>query len=148
MSTRVLFVCMGNICRSPTAEGVMRHLVAEAGLDGDIDVDSAGTGDWHAGDPPDRRATAAARARGVELSGSARQVTPADFDEYDLIVALDERNLRDLRRIAPPGAEHKLRLLDTEDVPDPYYGGSDHFDAVFDQVERAYRKLLDELRQA
>ena len=138
---------MGNICRSPTAEGVMRHLVAEAGLEDEIEIDSAGTGDWHAGDPPDRRACAAARARGVELSGAARQVTRSDFDEFDLIVALDERNLRDLRRVAPSGSQDKLRMLDSDDVPDPYYGGSDHFDAVFDQVERACRKLLDELRQ-
>jgi protein-tyrosine phosphatase len=148
MTVRVLFVCMGNICRSPTAEGVMRHLVREAGLEDEIDVDSAGTGGWHVGAPPDRRATAAARARGVELAGAARQVEPWDFTEFDVLVALDSDNLADLYRMAPPGTEHKLRMLDTEDVPDPYYGGADGFDAVFDQVERACRALLDELRQA
>ena len=146
MTVRVLFVCMGNICRSPTAEGVMRHLVNEAGLGGEIEIDSAGTGDWHVGAAPDRRATAAAHARGVELTGAARQVERWDFTEFDLIVAMDSDNLDELHRRAPAGTEHKLRLLDDQDVPDPYYGGHDGFGAVFDQVERACRRLLDELR--
>lgn len=146
-ATRVLFVCMGNICRSPTAEGVFRHLVHEAGLDDDFEIDSAGTGGWHEGERPDPRATAAAAERGVSLSGRARQVTRDDFDEFDVIVAMDSQNLSDLRHLAPAGTEQKLRMLDDHDVPDPYYGLGDHFAEVFDQVEAASRRLLDELRQ-
>jgi protein-tyrosine phosphatase len=147
---RVLFVCMGNICRSPTAEGVMRHLLAERGLDGEIEVESAGTGGWHAGSPPDARATATARARGITLEGAARQVTADDFDEFDLLVAMDRDNLADLRAIAPPGTEHKLRMLlaDGRDVPDPYYGGPRGFETVLDLVETACEGLLDELQRA
>ena len=145
--TRVLFVCLGNICRSPTAEGVFRHLVEQAGLDDEFEIDSAGTGAWHEGERPDRRATAAAAERGVTLSGRARQVTLDDFDHYDLIVAMDSENLRNLRQLAPEGTEHKLRLLDDADVPDPYYGLGDHFSEVFDQVHAASLRLLDELRQ-
>ena len=101
LMTRILFVCMGNICRSPTAEGVMRHLVREAGLEDEIVIDSAGTGGWHAGDPPDRRATAAARARGVTLEGGARQITVDDFEDFDLLLAMDRDNLAGIRAIAP-----------------------------------------------
>jgi protein-tyrosine phosphatase len=147
---RILFVCMGNICRSPTAEGVMRHLIAERGLDGEIEVHSAGTGGWHAGSPPDARATATARARGITLEGGARQVTTADFQDFDLLVAMDRDNLRDLRAIAPPGTEHKLRMLlaDGRDVPDPYYGGPRGFEQVLDLVQTACEGLLDELQRA
>ncbi len=149
---RILFVCMGNICRSPTAEGVMRALVGQRGLDGEIEVDSAGTGGWHAGDPPDRRSAAAAAARGVTLTGGARQVRQSDFDDFDLILALDSTNLRDLRRIAPDRERAtKLRLLrefdpasDSDlDVADPYYGDGDGFDAVYDQIHAACAGLLD-----
>jgi protein-tyrosine phosphatase len=143
--TRVLFVCMGNICRSPTAEGVFRHLVVNAGLEDQFEIDSAGTGAWHEGERPDRRATAAAADRGVALSGRARQVTRDDFDDFDLIVAMDSDNLRNLRQLAPAGTEHKLRMLDDVDVPDPYYGLGDHFAEVFDQVQSASERLLDEL---
>ena len=159
---RVLFVCMGNICRSPTAEGVMRGLLREEGLEDVVEVDSAGTGDWHVGSPPDARATAAARARGVTLAGAARQITAADFGDYDLILAADRRNLRDLQAIdtVPTHPQAKLRLLrefdpasadaGDLDVPDPYYGGDDGFDTVLDLVDTACRRLLDELdvRQA
>jgi protein-tyrosine phosphatase len=145
--TSVLFVCMGNICRSPTAEGVFRHLVEQAGLSERFEIDSAGTGAWHEGDKPDRRATAAAAVRGVALTGRARPVTLDDFDDFDLIVAMDSENLRNLRHLAPEGTEHKLRMLDDVDVPDPYYGLSDHFDEVFDQIHAASLRLLDELRQ-
>jgi protein-tyrosine phosphatase len=148
VTVRVLFVCMGNICRSPTAEGVMRHLVAEAGLQDAIELDSAGTGGWHAGDPPDRRATDAARRRGITLHGAARQVTAADFDRYDLVLAMDEQNLRELTELAPAGTEHKLRKLADVDVPDPYYGGERGFENVLDIVTDACTRLLDELRQA
>ena len=150
---RILFVCMGNICRSPTAEGVMRHLLVEEGLQDEIELDSAGTGGWHVGDPPDRRATAAARARGIALEGAARKVRPSDFEDFDLIVAADRENLADLRAIAPPGTAQKVRLLREfdphaaeVDVPDPYYGGADGFEEVLDLVEAACRGLLAEVR--
>ncbi len=154
--TRILMVCMGNICRSPTAEGVMRSLVREAGLEGEIEIDSAGTGDWHVGDPPDRRATQAAKARGIVLEGAARQITPRDFEDYDLLLAMDNQNLRGMLDIAPsPELARKARLLrsyDPEsserdlDVPDPYYGGPNGFELVLNQVDAACRALLDEIR--
>jgi protein-tyrosine phosphatase len=153
---RVLFVCLGNICRSPTAEGVMRALVADAGLGEHIEIDSAGTGAWHIGEPPDRRASAAARERGIDLAGAARQVRASDFDEFDLIVAMDASNLADLRRAAPgEGARAKLVLLrDLDpatagralDVPDPYHGGARGFEQVLDLVEAACAALLVQLR--
>jgi len=145
---RILFVCMGNICRSPTAEGVMRHLLAERGLKDEVEVQSAGTGGWHAGAPPDARSARAAAARGITLEGAARQVTRADFEDFDLLVAMDRDNLADLRAIAPAGTEHKVRLLlaDGRDVPDPYYGGPHGFENVLDLVETACKQLLDELR--
>ena len=134
----------------------MRHLLAEEGLEGVIELDSAGTGGWHAGDPPDRRATAAARARGIALDGAARQVRPGDFEDFDLILAADRENLRDLRAIAPRGTEAKVRLLrefdpscegaPDLDVPDPYYGGERGFEDVLDLVEAACRGLLDRVR--
>jgi protein-tyrosine phosphatase len=148
---------MGNICRSPTAEGVMRHLLREEGLEDEITIDSAGTGAWHVGNPPDRRATAAARARGIVLEGAARQVRPSDFDDYDLLLVADRENLADLRAIAPDeAARAKVRLLrefdpasdgaPDLDVPDPYYGGPDGFEDVLDLVEAACRGLLAEIR--
>jgi protein-tyrosine phosphatase len=148
---RILFVCLGNICRSPTAEAVMRGLVAEAGLQGEIEVESAGTGDWHLGHPPDERSVAAAAERGVELTGTARQVTGTDFGEFDLLVAMDRQNRDDLLALAPSDEEReKVRLLrsysDGElDVPDPYYGGRDEFADVVEIVERSCRALLDEI---
>jgi protein-tyrosine phosphatase len=145
--TRLLFVCMGNICRSPSAEAVMRHLVAGAGLQDAIEVDSAGTGGWHAGARPDRRASAAARSRGIVLDGAARQVTARDFHDFDLLLAMDEDNLRDLLALAPSGTEHKVRKLAAVDVPDPYYGGELGFETVLDIVTEACSDLLDELRQ-
>ena len=155
--TRVLFVCMGNICRSPTAEGVMRRLLREEGLEGAVEVDSAGTGDWHVGHPPDRRATAAAQARGIVLEGAARQVTAADFDDYDLLLVADGENHAELLRRAPDDeARAKVRYFrefDPEskargdlEVPDPYYGAERGFDEVLDLVDAASRGLLAELR--
>jgi protein-tyrosine phosphatase len=144
---RVLFVCLGNICRSPTAEAVFRQLVDQEGLTDQIEIDSAGTGDWHVGSAPDDRATQAAARRGIRLAGSARQVTLEDFEEYDLLLAMDVANLRDLRELAPPGTESKVRLFADIDVPDPYYGGERGFDEVLDIVDKASRRLLDELRQ-
>jgi protein-tyrosine phosphatase len=146
---RILFVCLGNICRSPTAEGVMRRLVREAGLEDEIEIDSAGTGGWHVGAPPDERATAAARRRGTELAGAARRFTPADFDRFDLILAMDAENRRELLALAPDQtARAKVRMFRAGDldVPDPYYGGADGFDEVLDLVEEAARELLDEIR--
>jgi low molecular weight protein-tyrosine phosphatase len=146
---RILFVCLGNICRSsPTAEAVMRDLVRREGLDGHIEVDSAGTGGWHAGEPPDERATLAARRRGVTLEGAARQVEQADFRRFDLLVAMDRSNLRELLALAPDDAARaKVRpLVPGADVPDPYYGGDRGFETVLDMVEAACRELLDELR--
>ncbi|MDR8729850.1 low molecular weight protein-tyrosine-phosphatase [Burkholderia pseudomultivorans] len=150
----ICFVCLGNICRSPTAEGVMRHQVEAAGLAGGIDVDSAGTGDWHVGEPPDTRAQAAARLRGYDLSAlRARQVSAADFERFDLLLAMDEANLAELRRRCPPQHRDKVRLLmefapgaaETE-VADPYFGGAQGFEQVLDQVERACEGLLQTLR--
>ena len=156
---RILFVCMGNICRSPTAEGVMRRLLRDADLQDAIAVDSAGTGGWHAGEPPDARATDAAGRRGIELGGAARQVQVADFERFDLVVAMDRANLRELLALAPSEeAAEKVRLLrefDPEsadagdlDVPDPYYGGERGFERVLELVEAACRGLLGELRTA
>jgi protein-tyrosine phosphatase len=149
---------MGNICRSPTAEGVMRAVVREAGLEDRVEIDSAGTGDWHAGEPPDERATAAAARRGIVLEGAARQVTAADFGRYDLLLAADRRNLAYLRALAPDErAREKVRLLrefdpasegaPDLDVPDPYYGGPGGFDEVLDLAEAACRGLLEEVRR-
>jgi protein-tyrosine phosphatase len=148
VTTRILFVCTGNICRSPTAEGVLRHLVAAAGVADEFDIDSAGTGDWHRGQSPDRRAMRAAAARGITLDGHAREIDAQDFETFDLIVAMDREHLRELRRRAPHGTEHKLRMLTDVEVPDPYYGDAEAFDEVLDIVDAGCRRLLDELRQA
>ena len=144
---RILFVCMGNICRSPTAEAVMRHLIAERGLESEVEVASAGTGGWHVGSAPDERSAAAAARRGITLEGAAQQVSAADFERYDLIVAMDRSNLHDLRELAPDeAARGKLRLLlDDADVPDPYYGGERGFDDVLDLVTEACERLVDEV---
>jgi protein-tyrosine phosphatase len=153
---RLLFVCLGNICRSPTAEGVMRALIERDGLQGEIEVDSAGTGSWHVGSPPDERASAAAQARGVPLAGAARQVRRADFEDFDLLLAMDRANLRELRRLAPDeNARARVRLLrdfdpagdgSERDVPDPYYGADGGFDEVFDLVQAACEGLLAEIQ--
>lgn len=151
-ATRVLFVCTGNICRSPTADGVFRSMVAAAGLADAIGVDSAGTHDYHVGEAPDARAQSHARRRGYDLSPlRARQVTADDFYSFDLILAMDRGHLRFLRGLAPAGYKG-LRVLmsyatDSEpspgsDVPDPYYGGADGFEHVLDMIERAAAGLL------
>jgi protein-tyrosine phosphatase len=152
-TTRLLFVCLGNICRSPTAEGVMRELVHEAGLEDSIELDSAGTGAWHVGSPPDARAVSAARARGITIEGFARQIRRDDFDDFDLILAMDRSNLRELRQLADGAAGRaKLSLLREFDpagagdqdleVPDPYYGAAGGFDEVLDLVQAACAGLL------
>jgi low molecular weight protein-tyrosine phosphatase len=156
---RILFVCTGNICRSPTAEGVMRSLLRAEGLDDRIELDSAGTGPWHAGEPPDGRATDAARTRGIVLDGVARQVRLGDFGAFDLLLALDREHERDLLALAPDDdARAKVRLLrefdpasvatGDLDVPDPYYGGARGFEHVLELVEAACRGLLAEVRAA
>jgi protein-tyrosine phosphatase len=149
---RILFVCLGNICRSPTAEGVLRSLIAEAGLEGEIEVESAGTGAWHVGHSPDPRATEAAAARGIELAGAARQVGGDDFDAFDLLIAMDRSNRDELLALAPnPETRERVRLLREFgdgaelDVPDPYYGGAGGFEDVLDIVERSCGALLDEI---
>ena len=155
--TRVLFVCLGNICRSPTAEGTMRALVDEAGLSGEVELDSAGTGSWHVGSTPDARAVAVARARGIVVEGEAREVTLRDFEDFDLVLAMDRANLRALRQLAPSDqARAKVRMLrefDPDsagaadlDVPDPYYGAAGGFDEVLDLVQAACGGLLEQIR--
>ena len=150
----VLFVCMGNICRSPTAEGVFRRIVDDAGLSDLVHTDSAGTHAYHIGSDPDRRAQAAAERRGYSLAGQrARRVRSMDFETFDFIVAMDEDNLYNLRSEA--GAEHhgKISLMleflptsDVQEVPDPYYGGAGGFERVLDLVEQASHALLNEVR--
>jgi protein-tyrosine phosphatase len=151
----VSFVCMGNICRSPTAEAVMRPLVREAGLAGKITVDSAGTGSWHVGEERDHRSRAVAHRRGMPITGLARQFSRADFDRFDLVLALDEENQRDLHRLAKSEeARAKIRLLRSfepdaapgSEVPDPYYGGPEGFERVFDICLDTCRGLLDYLK--
>lgn len=159
MAHELLFVCLGNICRSPTAEAIMRQLVVEAGLVGSIVVDSAGTAGWHEGEPPDRRSQAAARDRGLDISGlRGRQVGAHDFERFDLLLVMDDSNRRDLLALAPTAAHRdKVRLLREFDadavaagdleVGDPYYGGPDGFAVVYDQIAAACRGLLDHLRR-
>jgi len=153
MSIRVLFVCLGNICRSPAAEGVFRSLLVEAGLEDRFEIDSAGTGAWHEGEPADRRMRKAAERRGITLTSVARQVVREDFEHFDHVLAMDASNLSDLRDMAPATHRDKIRLfrdLDPEgpgqDVPDPYYGGAGGFEDVLDIVTRTARAWLDELR--
>jgi protein-tyrosine phosphatase len=152
---KVLFVCMGNICRSPTAHGVFRQLVREACLVERIEIDSAGTHGYHMDEPPDERATETALARGVDISDlRARRAEPEDFLHYDLILAMDQENYHSLARICPRGMERKILLfldfapaLKRREVPDPYYGGQRGFDQVFDMVEEAARGLLEHIRR-
>jgi protein-tyrosine phosphatase len=152
---RILFVCMGNICRSPTAEAVFRHLVAREGVDLPIEIDSAGTHDYHVGHAPDRRAQAAARRRGVDLSGQrARMIEDADFERFDLIVAMDEQNRSHLLARASREFHPRIRLVmdfapnaARREVPDPYYGGDKGFEEVLDLLEEAAAGLLAEVRR-
>lgn len=150
---RILFVCLGNICRSPTAEGVLRHKLQQAGLAQRIEVDSAGTSDWHVGRAPDSRTRLAAQRRGYDLAAlRGRQVEVADFARFDLILAMDQSNLQHLQALRPAGAKGELDLflrryaLALDEVPDPYHGGEDGFEQVLDLLEQAGDALLVELR--
>ena len=152
---KVLFVCLGNICRSPTAEGVFTALINREGLTDLVSVDSAGTSDWHVGDQPDRRAQAAAKARGYDLSMQrARQIKEMDFWDFDYVIAMDSQNHSDLSIMAPTNAQDRIRMFlsfapkeGVTDVPDPYYGGANGFDHVLDLVEAASLGLLQEIRK-
>ena len=155
MKTRVLFVCMGNICRSPAAEGVFRHMVKSANMEGSVSVASAGTHAFHIGKTPDPRAITSAGKRGYDISGiSAKQITADDFRDHDLILAMDWDNLTLLQQQCPKQYRHKLQLLmrfatehDEATVPDPYYGGSDGFETVLNYVEDACTGLLEIARK-
>ena len=150
---RVLFVCLGNICRSPTAEGVLRHKLQQAGLERQVEVASAGTGGWHAGEPPDKRTQRAAQLRGYDLSQQrAQQVRVQDFERYDLILAMDNSNLRDLKAMQPANSKAELDVFlrryegVKSEVPDPYYDGEQGFVEVLDLIEAACDGLMTELK--
>ncbi len=152
---KVLFVCLGNICRSPTAEGVFRTLVEREGLGDQVEIDSAGTGSWHVGGSPDKRAQAAALKRGIDLSGQrARQAKAADFGRFDYVLAMDSDNHHDLSGLCPRGEEHRLHMfldfapeVKERNVPDPYYGEGGGFEAVLDMIEAASQGLLADIRE-
>lgn len=151
----ILFVCMGNICRSPSAEGVMRAKLFTAGLADRIRVDSAGTHGYHVGEPPDPRSCRAAAVRGYALEAlRARQVEVVDFERFDLVLAADRQNLRELKRLCPLSLHHKLELMlaplngGEDEVPDPYYGGSKGFEKVLDLLESACDGWIQRWRQA
>lgn len=153
VNVNVLFVCMGNICRSPTAHGVFRQLVREAGLEGRILIDSAGTHAYHVGEPPDGRAQATARRRGIEMADlRARQARAEDFPAFEYVLAMDAANHEILSGLCPPGYADRLHLFmdfapqaGIREVPDPYYGGGDGFERVFDMVEQGSRGLLADI---
>ncbi len=151
MNKKVLFVCLGNICRSPGAEGVFRSLVEREGCTGDFEIDSAGTSNWHEGEPADQRMQTHARKRGYNLTSLSRTVIPeTDFEKFDYIVAMDRDNLKELKRMAPrPGHQQKLFLItdfarkyDYDGIPDPYYGGEKSFELVLDLLEDGCEGLL------
>ncbi len=152
---KVLFVCMGNICRSPTGQGVLEKLIRDAGLADRVEVDSAGTHAYHTGEQPDGRATKTALRRGIDLSGQkARRVSEEDFHHYDYVLAMDSNNLQDLLAICPDEHREKVSLflayaddLTTQDVPDPYYGGNTGFERVLDLVETGAQALLADIQK-
>ncbi|MDP4795810.1 MAG: low molecular weight phosphotyrosine protein phosphatase [Rhodospirillales bacterium] len=152
---RVLFVCLGNICRSPTAEGVFRDLVRREGLQATIKSDSCGTSDWHIGDPPDARATAEALRRGIRIDDlKARQISTADFADFDYVLGMDNQNINKLTALCPQAYLSKVQLfldfapeVNLREVPDPYYGGDDGFSNVFDMIEAASNGLLADIRK-
>jgi protein-tyrosine phosphatase len=148
-SRRILFVCLGNICRSPLAEGILRNLVEERGLEAKVQIDSAGTGGWHQGDPPDPRSIETGQAHGVDISRlRGRKVTSSDFNTFDLIFAMDRSNLRDLVKIAPHDSSADIHLFmdfvsgEHRDVPDPYYGDMQDFESVYAMLATGCDRLL------
>ncbi len=146
---RVCFVCLGNICRSPLAEGLFRHHVTQAGLQADFEIDSAGTGGWHVGEAPDRRSVEVARRHGLDISHqSARKFVAADLDRFDHVVAMDASNLSNIRRLGSGRAAVTMLLDETGggEVPDPYYGAGDGFERVYTMVDAACAALLERLR--
>jgi len=151
---RVLFVCLGNICRSPTAEGVFRDLIRREGLADRIVTDSCGTSDWHIGGPPDERATAEAAKRGIDLSDlRARQIHRDDFAAFEYVLGMDDANIAKLLALCPPARQDRVKLflsfapeVGRADVPDPYYGGADGFSKVFDMIDAASKGLLADIR--
>ena len=153
---RVLFVCLGNICRSPAAEGIFRRIVSEKGTEAEWVIDSAGIGGWHTGQLPDNRMRIHARRRGLELTHRARQVKPADFDNFDIIIGMDGGNIADLRRLAPtPEAEAKIHAMAEwmgnvatryDHVPDPYYEGAEGFELVLDLLEDALATFYEDVK--
>lgn len=152
---KVLFVCLGNICRSPSAEGVFRRAVEQAGLEQRITVDSCGIGDWHVGNPPDARAQAAARRRDIDISGlGARQFSRDDFHAFDYILSMDYGNLRDIRAMEPDAHKAHIELflafagMPQGEVPDPYYGGDQGFEDVLDMIDAASRGLIKHIEAA
>lgn len=156
-SVKICFVCLGNICRSPLAQGVFETLVAKRNLKDSIHIESAGTGNWHVGNPPDKRMQATARKNGVVMNSFARQFQPEDFDRFDLVIAMDQANYADLATLCTPSiVEKKLKLFRSfdpknsttqpQDVPDPYYGGDEGFDNVFDIVNRTSQTSLNLLK--
>jgi protein-tyrosine phosphatase len=154
--TKLLFVCLGNICRSPAAENIMNHLAARSGLDNQIQCDSAGTANYHTGNPPDRRMQAAAAKRTIPMTGRARQFTKADFLDFDLILAMDRENYHNILTLDPQGQyRDKVKLMcdfathhSDKEVPDPYYGGADGFDYVIDLLTDACSGLISHLESA
>lgn len=151
MAYKLLFVCLGNICRSPSAENIMQHLINEAGLSKEIICDSAGTSSYHVGSPPDRRMSAAAKLRGIQLLGEARQFQRSDFEKFDLILAMDKENYRDILSLDRSRQyEDKVKLMcdfctkhSLKEVPDPYYGGTEGFNQVIDLLLDACEGLLN-----
>jgi len=154
--TRVLFVCLGNICRSPSAEGVFRKLVEDAGLSHSFGIDSAGTGSWHVGKAPDRRAQAVAQQRGIDITRyRARQIIPQDFTAFDYLIAMDQQNLADLNQSRPRSSQSSIQLLldfgeamTDREVPDPYYGSTVDFELMFDLIEQGAAGLLNHIKKS
>lgn len=151
----ILFVCLGNICRSPLAEGVFRHLTEQGDRASSYLADSAGTGGWHIGNPPDHRSVKVALSHGIDLSGlRARQIVSADFERFSLILAMDKNNLADLRKMAPPASRSNITLFgdyafgDETEIPDPYYGGTSDFEQVYSMLLTGCRSILAKLEAA